>query len=137
MAELAAVYDATPAPRTPTDVIGRPDQRGGRGAAQRRRGPWAAGKWLTASAVADIATVVAAGFDEAARRDPHQQRTWVVLVDGNNTQLEAITAEAKRRGVTVHIMVDLVHVLEYLSAPRGALLYPPRSGEGLEEYLWI
>ena len=109
MAELACVYDAVPVERTPADVIGRSPAGG-----QRRRGPTAIGKWLTASVVDDIATVIAAGFDEAARRDPDQQRTWVVLVDGNNTQIDAITAEANRRGVTVHIICDLVHVLEYV-----------------------
>jgi hypothetical protein len=109
MAELAAVYDATPVPRTPADVIGRPAAGG-----QRQRGPKATGKWLTGSVVDDIATVIGTGFDEAVRRDPQQQRTWVVLVDGNRTQIEAITTEAARRGVKVHILLDFVHVLEYL-----------------------
>jgi hypothetical protein len=124
MAELAAVYDAIPVPRTAADVIGRPDGAGGPAAAERRRGPKAAGKWLTASVVDDIAQVVAAGFDEAARRDPHHERTWVVLVDGNNTQLDAITVEAAARGVTVHIVCDLVHVLEYLWKAAWSLFYP-------------
>jgi hypothetical protein len=118
MAELAAVYDAAPVKRTPADVIGRPPPGG-----QRQRGPKAAGKWLTASVVDDIATVIAAGFDEATRRDPGQQRTWVVLVDGNNTQIDAITAEAARRGVTVHILLDLVHVLEYVWKAAWSLFY--------------
>jgi hypothetical protein len=51
--------------------------------------------------------VIAAGFEEAQRRDPHHQRTWVVLVDGNRTQIEAITAEAARRQVSVRIACDL------------------------------
>jgi hypothetical protein len=38
--------------------------------------------------VSDIGQVIAAGFDEAARRDPNQRRTWVVLVDGNRTQID-------------------------------------------------
>ena len=46
--------------------------------------------------VADISEVIAAGFDEADRRDPRHQRTWVVLVDGDRTQIEATTAEAAR-----------------------------------------
>jgi len=29
-------------------------------------------------------------------------------------------------------VIDLIHVLEYISAPRGALPYPPCSGERLE-----
>jgi hypothetical protein len=107
MAELAAVHDVVPVPRTPDDVLPPPGATG-------PDGPKATGKWLTASVVDDIATVVAAGFDEADRRDPHHLRTWVVLVDGNNTQLDAVTTEAARRGVRIHIVVDLIHVLEYL-----------------------
>jgi len=34
--------------------------------------------------------------------------------DGNNHQIDRITKEAKARGVKVKILVDLVHVLEYL-----------------------
>jgi hypothetical protein len=37
-----------------------------------------------------------------------------VLVDGNSTQIEAVTAEAAARGVTVTIVIDFIHVLEYL-----------------------
>jgi hypothetical protein len=58
------------------------------------RAPKAAGKWLTASATDDAPTVIAAGFDEATRRDPGHVRDWVALVDGNCTQIDAITAEA-------------------------------------------
>jgi hypothetical protein len=120
MAELACVYDAVPQVRTPSDVIGPPRDKPG---AKPRRRPRATGKWLTASVVDDIATVIAAGFDEATRRDPGHERTWVVLVDGNNTQIDAITAEAGRRGVSVHIVCDLVHVLEYLWKAAWALFY--------------
>jgi len=38
----------------------------------------------------------------------------VALVDGNNHQINRIEAEAADRGVDVTIVVDLVHVLEYL-----------------------
>jgi len=31
-------------------------------------------------------------------------------VDGNQTQIEAIKAEASRRKVTVHIVIDFIHV---------------------------
>ncbi len=37
-----------------------------------------------------------------------------MLVDGNNSQLDAVTAEAARHGVTVHILIDFIPVLEYL-----------------------
>jgi hypothetical protein len=59
--------------------------------------------------------------------------SWVALVDGNRQQIDTIREQATARGVTVTVVIDFVHVLEYLSAPRGALLYPPQSGEGWEE----
>jgi hypothetical protein len=122
MAELACVYDAVPVPRTPQDVISTPArQRQTRKAQARKpksdhkpREPQARGKWLTASVTDDIRAVIAAAFTEADRRDPRHQREWVVLVDGNATQIEAVSAEAARRGVTVTIVIDLIHVLEYL-----------------------
>lgn len=115
MAEIAGVYDITPEPRTAAEIITRPtkDRSGKPGPGEKKR-PRARGKWLTASVTDDIPAVVAAGFDEAARRDPDHRRPWVALVDGNTTQFEAIKAEAARRTVTVTIVVDFVHVLEYL-----------------------
>ena len=97
MAELAAVYDAAPAPRTAADIIRRP---GAAGRGKPAPGPEATGKWLAASVTSDIPAVIAAGFDEAGRRDPAHERTWIALVDGNRQQIDAITAEAARRGVT-------------------------------------
>jgi hypothetical protein len=38
----------------------------------------------------------------------------VVLVDGAEHQLDLIRAEAARRGVTIHVVIDLIHVLEYI-----------------------
>jgi hypothetical protein len=40
----------------------------------------------------------------------------VVLVDGAEHQLEMIHAEAARRGVTIHVVLDIVHVIEELWA---------------------
>lgn len=110
MAEVGAVYDITPIPRCPTDVLpGDDTQR-----ADATAGPSARNKWLTASVVDDAATVVTAIFDEADRRDPGHQRTWIALVDGNVHQILRIQAEATNRNVTVRIIIDFVHVLEYI-----------------------
>jgi hypothetical protein len=76
--------------------------------------PTAKHKWLTASVVDDAASVVATVFDEAERRDPAHEHTWVALVDGNNHQIDRIRVEATRRDVKVSIVVDFIHVLEYL-----------------------
>jgi len=110
MAEVAAVYDATPAPRTAADIITLPAE----GERVRAQGPKISDKWLTASVAKDTALVIAEAFDQAERRDPAHTRTWVALVDGNNHQIARIKAEAEARGIEVTIVVDFVHVIEYV-----------------------
>jgi hypothetical protein len=122
MATLGVVYDATPAPRRAHDVIIVPaaTAEGPSGQRGRRGGPNAQAKWLTGSVTQPSEQVIRAVFDQATQRDPSHRRTWVILVDGARHQLDLVRAEASRRGVTVHILIDLIHVMEYVSAPRGA-----------------
>jgi len=110
MAEVGAIYDATPVPRTAADVM--PANETERDAAT--AGPVATGKWLTASVTRDAADMIGGVFDEAERRDSGHEREWVALVDGNNHQIQRIQAEAKARGTPVTIVIDFVHVIEYL-----------------------
>jgi len=112
MATLACVYDAEPAPRRPHDVIAPPGGRHGHRTLRPR--PKARAKWLAGSVEHDPAEVIAAAFGQAEARDPQHRRTWVVLVDGAEHQLDLIRAEATRRGVTISILIDLIHVLEYI-----------------------
>ena len=126
MATLGAVYDADPAPRRPHDVMtpattlhAAPDGTGGGGGGggggrRRRKGPVATAKWLTGSVATTSQQVISQVFDQADQRDPTHRRPWVVLVDGARHQLDLIRAEAARRKVTIHILVDLIHVLEYI-----------------------
>ena len=62
----------------------------------------------------DAATVITRVFEEAQRRDPQHQRTWIALLDGAKHQIDRIEAEAKARGVHVTIVCDFIHVLEYV-----------------------
>jgi hypothetical protein len=117
MAEIGAVYDAKPAPRTPADILTSAAPEGYEPAP----GPVARNKWLTASIVNAPAEVIKRIFDEAERRDPKHRRTWVALVDGANHQIERIKFEARKRKVKVTIVVDLVHVLQYLWNAAGCL----------------
>src|SRR5664280_891639 len=110
MAEVGTVFDATAAPRTSADILPVDDTE----RAQIHPGPVTSNKWLTASVVADAASVVAQIFAEADRRDPDHDRTWVALVDGNNHQIDRITAEAHARTLQVTIVIDFIHVLEYI-----------------------
>jgi len=107
MAEVGAVYDVAPVPRSPSDVTST-------GETERAPAPRATNRWLTASVVEDAVEVVSAIFDEAERRDPGHGRKWVALVDGNVHQIESIASEAKSRRIDLAILVDFVHVLEYL-----------------------
>jgi hypothetical protein len=131
MAEVAAVYDLAPQPRTVADILpepGTPDPAGEPPVAPRARG-----KWLTASVVEDTAAVIAAGFAEADRRDPGQARVWVALVDGNNQQIDRIRAEARARKITVQIVVDFIHVLEYVW--KAAWCFHPEGDPAAEAWV--
>ena len=76
IAEVGAVYNLTPTPRTPADVLASTSEK-------KLPAPKAKHKWLTASVIEDAAQVVGEVFDEAQRRDPNHERTWVALVDGS------------------------------------------------------
>lgn len=107
IAEIGAVYEIKPVPRTAAQVLTPTDQKTG-------PPPRAKDKWVTASIVQDAARVIGDIFSEAERRDPDHQRTWVCLVDGNNHQIDRIKQEAKARKIKVTILIDLIHVLEYI-----------------------
>jgi hypothetical protein len=106
MAEVGSVYDLTPAPRTPEDILAPPGQH--------HPPPTAHGKWLTASITAEAGEVIGQVFNEADRRDPEHHRRWVVLVDGNAHQIERTHAQARAHHAEVTIVIDFIHVLEYL-----------------------
>jgi hypothetical protein len=133
MATLVCVYDAEPSPRRPHDVIAPP---GGRhGSRNLRPRPKATAKWLAGSVRQDPADMIAAAFAQAEARDPRHQRTWVILVDGAEHQLGLIRAEAARRGVTIHILIDLVHVLEYLR--KAAWSLHPAADPAAEDWVAV
>ncbi|MFG2624071.1 ISKra4 family transposase [Streptomyces sp. NPDC048473] len=123
MATLAAVYDTDPVPRQAHDVFTLPtgtdvDIDGSveetKGKATRVKGPVAFNKWLTGSIVEGTEEVITDAFDQADQRDPVRRRTWLVLVDGAPHQIDVIRAEAKRRKTKIHILIDIIHVVEYL-----------------------
>ncbi len=107
IAEVGAVYELEPMPRTAAEVLAPTKDK-------TTKPPKAVRKWVTASVVEDAATVIAGVFDEAERRDPDHQRSWVALVDGANHQIDRIRKEARRRKVKITIIVDLIHVMEYV-----------------------
>jgi len=108
MATVAAVYFVEPHPRTAGSILDKS------GAGPKASRPKPTGKRVFASLKQSPREVIGAAFEEADRRDPEHQLRWVALVDGNKTQILEIRAAAKAAGVTVTLVLDLVHVTEYL-----------------------
>lgn len=110
MAEVAAIYSIAPFRRTEMDIIH--DLKPVRDVAKKRPRP--VNKVVSASVELDAEEVIRQKFDEALRRDPQQRRKWVALVDGNKDQIALIRKIAKEHGVEITLVLDLMHVLEYL-----------------------
>jgi hypothetical protein len=109
MAQVATVYTVPTWTRTAADVV-----HGLRNEDAEAKRPEPRDKRVWASVERTPRAVIREAFDEALRRDPLKARRWVVLIDGNVTQLAAVKAEAKRVGVKVTILVDVIHVIEYV-----------------------
>lgn len=124
MAQVASVYTLSPFVRTPEDVVKDLYGRNGKDDTAPPR-PRPEDKRVWASVVHEPAEVIEAMFEEARRRDPDGSKTWVTLVDGNVSQLRLIKKAARRHGVEPTIIVDVIHVLEYLWSAAFAL-----HGEG-------
>src|SRR5262249_5591392 len=69
------------------------------------------------------AEVIADAFTEADRRDPGRQRPWIVVVDGNCHQIDTALTLAAARGKQVTILIDLIHVVQYLWKAARSFFY--------------
>jgi hypothetical protein len=76
--------------------------------------PRPVGKRIWASVEKDYSEVISELFDEARRRDPTLCKEWVVLVDGQKHQLKEINKIAKKRQLKLIVILDIIHVIEYL-----------------------
>jgi hypothetical protein len=110
MSEVAAVYTIAPYVRGAGDVID--DFKLGDKPRPKRPAP--EGKRVWASVEKEPEEVIEDAFLDASSRDPRRQKKWVVLLDGNADQLSLVRAAAKRHRREVTIVLDVVHVLEYL-----------------------
>ena len=111
MAMVTAVYTVAPHFRTADDILADLTHQT---EPEKRRRPHAEQKRVWATIEKESAGAIATLFDEAERRDPKHEKRWVVVVDGNKDQLALIQAEAARRGISITIVLDFIHVLQYL-----------------------
>ena len=115
---VAAVYTIAPWVRTPEQIAGelhlhqhsRPLAR-----------PRPEAKRVWASVKHPPAEIIRQAFEEALRRDPQRTKNWYALVDGNKLQLELLQCAAEDYQVNLTIVLDLIHVLEYLWGAAWAL----------------
>jgi hypothetical protein len=112
MATVAAVYTVAPRPRTPESIVDR--MRRVVAPVGRSPRPRPEHKRVWASVAKPAKEVIAEAFEEAHLRDREDTKKWVVLVDGERHQLRYINEQAKALDVTPTVIVDIVHVLEYL-----------------------
>ena len=109
MSTVAAVYTIAPQVRTPEQIAQQlqPVQ-------EVVTPPRPEHKRVWASLRQPPEKVLEEAFAEAARRDPDRTKTRVALVDGGPHQLQLLLAAAAQHQVTLVIILDLIHVLEYV-----------------------
>lgn len=113
MAQVAAVYSIQPYVRTAEEIAGTlgPSATETTTAAARPRPEH---KRVWASVCSDAWEVIEDAFAEADRRDPQRRQRHVVLVDGGEHQLEGVLLCCGKARTRVTVIVDIIHVLEYL-----------------------
>jgi hypothetical protein len=129
MATVAAVYTIAPFVRQPEDCL---HPRSSLTIPEPRR-PRPQNKRVWASLEKSPEEVIAQMFQEAEYRDPQHQRTWAVMVDGNKTQIRLLRKMARNKGMDLTIIVDLIHVMEYLWAAGRA--FHLEGSEQLERWV--
>jgi hypothetical protein len=111
MSAVAAVYTVKPWVRTPEQVAGElhPHEL-----ALPVARPRPEDKRVWASLSAPLSEVLRQAFEAAEPRDPPHRKHWCVLVDGQRAQLAAVQRVAADYGVQPTIILDLLHVTEYV-----------------------
>jgi len=128
MATVAAAYTIVPFKRRPEDVVGASGlQRDGPDRPRPEQ------KRVWASIDKEPKKVLQEAFEEARYRDPCGEKSWVALVDGEKSQIRILRSLAKKNGVDLTIICDLVHVIEYLW--KAGRAFHPESGAELESWV--
>ena len=107
MATVASVYEVAPHVRTAGQIMGQDESSTPKRPKVRNKRVWASLRQTPAEVIEEM-------FAEAERRDPKQERTWLVLVDGQEAQQREVEAAIARHRADVVVIQDFVHVLEYL-----------------------
>lgn len=126
MATVAAVYTIQPFERTPEQMLQWLARQAVEPALPPRPRPQEKRVW--ASLVLEPGEVLEEAFEDAVDRDLHADKTWVSVVDGNETQLALLEDLATAHDRQLTVILDLYHVMEYLW-PAGHVFHPKGTPE--------
>jgi len=129
MATVATVYTIAPFVRKPEDLVAEHNP-----ARPRPPRPRPEEKRVWASLEKTPEEVIEETFQEASYRDPDHKKNSIALVDGNKPQIRILRRIAKQKGIDLTIIVDIIHVIEYLW-DAGRAFYP-EAGSELESWVW-
>ena len=127
MAMVAAVYTIPRHIRTAEEIAYGPADE------KKVKRPRPESKRVWASVEKDAEVVVREIFEEGLRRDPQREKTWVALSDGNETQLALLKQLAAAHGIRLIVIVDIIHVLEYLWDAAPA--FHPKATPEIEQWV--
>ena len=128
MAQVAAVYTVQTHIRTAESIMNPPKDDN----ILPFRTP-VRNKRVWASVEREAEHVIEDAFLEALQRDPEQQREWVVLIDGLPQQIRLIEKVMKRLQVKATIVMDYIHVLEYLW--KAAWCFFDKGDDAVEKWI--
>jgi hypothetical protein len=109
MATVATVYTIAPFVRKAEDLVA--ENNSARAGPSRPR-PEQKRVWASLKKMPE--EVIEETFQEANYRDPDQKKNWIALVDGSKPQIRILRRMAKQKGIDLTIIVDVIHVIEYL-----------------------
>jgi hypothetical protein len=128
MASVAAIYTVERFVRTPEEILPLSEEQ-----REKPTRPQPEHKRVWASLANSPEEVITAMFDEAGHRDPKRKRRWIALVDGNCTQIDYLHKLADERNVDLIIVVDFIHVAQYVWQASLAL-FPDNQ---VEQDRWV
>jgi len=128
MATVSAVYTTEPFQRGPEDLVSETGPR-----IKKLKRPPIENKRVWASIEKMPEEVIEEAFAEAQARDPDHEKKWAALVDGNKNQIDILRRTASAKGMDLAIIVDVIHVIEYLWDAGRA--FHPESGPELETWV--
>jgi hypothetical protein len=111
MATVASVYSINTHVRTPEQVV---DALSSIQLKETNARPRPVAKRVWASLEKSSEKVTQEIFEEALQRDPGKEKKWICLIDGDPNQCKRIHKIAKKLKIKITIIMDIIHVIEYL-----------------------